>query len=63
MNNIMNKLSVETVIKLNKFVPRSYQLPLMDAIVNKGYKRVLAIMPRRAGKDMTAWNLCIRACI
>lgn len=59
----MNNLPVETVIKLNKFVPRSYQLPLMDAIVNKGYKRVLAIMPRRAGKDMTAWNLCIRACI
>lgn len=59
----MNNLSVETVIKLNKFVPRSYQLPIMDALVNKGYKRVLAILPRRAGKDMTAWNLCIRSCI
>ena len=59
----MNNLKVETVIKLNKFVPRNYQIPIMDALVNKGYRRVLAIMPRRAGKDMTAWNLCIRSCI
>ena len=44
-----------------KFQPREYQKPIMDAILNKGYKRVLAIMPRRAGKDMTAFNICIRA--
>lgn len=50
----------EAQIHLNKFKPRSYQLPLWDAIENKGYKRVLAILPRRAGKDVTAWNLCIR---
>lgn len=47
-------------IKL-KFEPREYQKPIMDAILNKGYKRVLAIMPRRAGKDMTAFNICIQA--
>lgn len=41
-------LGVETVIKLNKFKPRPYQLPILDAIENKGYKRVLAILPRRA---------------
>jgi hypothetical protein len=35
----------------------------MDAILNKGYKRVLAILPRRAGKDVTAFNICIRACL
>lgn len=29
------------------FTPRDYQLPLFDAIENKGYKRVIAIMPRR----------------
>src|SRR5947207_10702856 len=56
-------LSVETKIKLNKFSPRKYQLPILDAIENKGYKRVLAILPRRAGKDITAWNLCIRQCL
>jgi phage terminase large subunit len=57
------KVPVEAQIKLNKFIPRPYQLPILDAIENKGYKRVLAIMPRRAGKDLTAFNLCIRQCI
>ena len=47
-------------IKLNLFTPRGYQLPLMDAIINKGYRRVVAIMPRRSGKDIVAWNICIR---
>ncbi len=56
-------INVETRIKLNKFVPRDYQLPILDAIENKGYKKVLAILPRRSGKDMTAWQLCIRACL
>lgn len=56
-------IKVETQIKLNKFVPRSYQLPILDAIENKGYRRVLAILPRRAGKDVTAFNLCIRQCL
>ncbi len=54
---------IENQVHLNKFVPRPYQIPLLDAIENKGYKRVLAILPRRAGKDMAAWNLCIRACL
>jgi len=44
-----------------KFQPREYQKPIMDAILNKGYKRVLAILPRRAGKDLTAFNICIQA--
>ena len=56
-------IKVETQIKLNKFTPRSFQIPVMDAIENKGYKRVIAIWPRRAGKDITAWNLCIRQCL
>ena len=53
-------MKVETVIKLNRYKPRFYQLPIVDAIENKGYKRVLAILPRRAGKDITAFNLAIR---
>ena len=53
-------IPLEARIKLNKYIPRSYQLPILDAIENKKYKRVLAILPRRAGKDMTAFNLCIR---
>ena len=50
-------------VQLDRFKPRPYQLPILDAIENKGYKRVLAILPRRAGKDITAFNLCIRACL
>jgi len=53
----------EVVIKLNKFVPRWYQTPMLDAIVNKGYKRVIAVLPRRAGKDIAALNLAIRELI
>jgi len=56
-------MNIETIIKLNQYKPRPYQLPIIDAIENKGYKRVLAIMPRRAGKDVTAFNLMIRAAL
>ena len=56
-------IKVETQIKLNKFKLRPYQIPILDAIENKGYKRVIAILPRRAGKDLTALHLCIRECL
>lgn len=56
-------MSISTEIHLNKFQPRPYQIPMLDALSNKGYKRVLAILPRRAGKDIAAWNYCIRECI
>ncbi len=45
--------------KLNDFVPRPYQLPLLKAL-DSGFKRVLAVLPRRAGKDITALNYVIR---
>ncbi len=57
------KITSENQIILNRFKPRPYQLPIVDAIENKKYKRVIAIMPRRAGKDITAFNLCIRECL
>ena len=53
----------ETTIHLNKFKPRSYQLPIFDAIENKDYRRVLAILPRRAGKDVCGFNLILRAAL
>jgi len=56
-------MRLETKIKLNRYQPRPYQIPIIDAIENKGYKRVLAIMPRRSGKDVTGWNLMIRAAL
>lgn len=44
---------------LNKFKPRAYQLPILKAL-DSGFKRVLAILPRRAGKDITALNYTIK---
>jgi len=45
------------------FIPRPYQTPICDALENKGYKKIIAVLPRRAGKDIVAWNLAIRQCI
>lgn len=56
-------MSIAQTLHLNKFKPRPYQIPLMDAILNKGYKRVVGILPRRAGKDVCAFNIMIRAAI
>lgn len=56
-------MKVEEKIHLNKFIPRDYQIPIFDAIENKGYKRVIAILPRRAGKDACAFNIAIRYAI
>ena len=55
--------TVDRAIRLTKFKPREYQKPIMDALLNKGYKRVMAILGRRAGKDMVALNICIRFCL
>lgn len=54
---------METRIRLNKWKPREYQIPIIDAIENKGFKKVLVCLPRRAGKDVTAWNIAIRQCL
>lgn len=53
----------ELTVHLDTFKPRPYQLPIFDAIENKKYKRVLAILPRRAGKDVCGFNLTIRAAL
>ncbi len=41
-------MNIETQIHLDKFQLRPYQAPLWDAIENKGYRNVLAVLPRRA---------------
>lgn len=56
-------ISVETVIKLSKFIPRPYQLSICNAFEKKGFKKLICVMPRRSGKDVVAWNLMIRAAI
>ena len=58
-------MKVETQIKLDRFQPRPYQLPICKALSTEGgpYRKLLVIMPRRAGKDILCWNLMIRAAI
>lgn len=52
----------ETRLKLNRFQPRPYQIPALQAL-EKGCKRVLLIWPRRAGKDIVAFNWVIREAV
>jgi len=42
----------------HKFIPREYQLPLFEAMAD-GYKRLIYVAHRRAGKDKTIWNITI----
>lgn len=54
---------MKKTIDLNDyFTPRDYQMPILDAF-RRGYKRILAVLPRRAGKDLTCWNLMIEEAI
>ena len=40
----------------HKFEPREYQLPIFKAI-DSGYKRIIQIRHRRAGKEKTDINI------
>ncbi len=42
---------------------RDYQKPIFDAIFNAKIKRMVIVMPRRAGKDLTLWNAAIMQCL
>jgi len=51
---------LQAIIKLDKFKPRSYQLSVCNAFEKKGFKKLMCVWPRRAGKDIVVWNLVIR---
>lgn len=38
---------------------RQYQVPLWEAMFNRGYRRGITVWPRRNGKDLIYWNACI----
>jgi hypothetical protein len=42
------------------YIPRDYQLPIWEAF-DEGYRRLIYVAHRRAGKDKTCWNIMIRA--
>jgi phage terminase large subunit len=56
-------MNLEHKAHLNKFQCRWYQKPIWDAIENEGYRKVVVVLPRRAGKDICLWNLAIRQCL
>ncbi len=51
------------VIELDQFKARKYQKPIFRALENEGYRRLVAIWPRRAGKDVAGFNLMIRQAV
>lgn len=53
----------QKTIKLDQFQPRGYQQKLVDAFEGGKIKRFVAIWPRRAGKDICAFNLVVRAAL
>ena len=53
-------MRVETKIKLNKFIPRDYQVPVVRAIEENGCKRALLCWARRSGKDHIALFIALR---
>jgi len=57
--NFIDESEKELIIELDYFKPRDYQLSLLDAIINKDYKKAIAIMPRRSGKDFMALFICL----
>jgi phage terminase large subunit len=58
------KLTPELILKLERFQPRPYQTRVIKAIEGQQpFKKVLAILPRRAGKDIVAFNLAVRQCM
>lgn len=42
------------------YVPRPYQMPIWKAF-DEGYKRMVLVMHRRSGKDLTCFNILARA--
>ena len=56
-------MKAQTVLEFDKFKLRPYQVPLFRALEERKFKRYLAIWPRRAGKDIVAFNALFRAAV
>ena len=56
----------EKTIVLDQFTPRDYQINICRAFEQKDkteIRKFVVVWPRRAGKDICAFNLCIRECM
>ena len=50
-------------LDVKKYQPRDYQRPVFKAFEKDGFNRGVVCWPRRAGKDLTALNLLLRAAL
>lgn len=55
-------MNIEDKLILDRFKPRFYQKEIIQAL-DDGYKKLVIILPRRAGKDITGWNIAIEQCL
>ena len=55
--------NVETRVKLNSITFRPYQIPIIRAIENDGFRRAVVLLPRRAGKDFLCLQIALRQCL
>lgn len=60
---MLNKINVEDRIILDRFQLRWYQTELWQSVRESNHRNILALFCRRAGKDLTCWNLAIWQCI
>ena len=57
----MSNIVTNNIPQFDRFLPRPYQIPLCKAFESQSFKKYLVIWPRRAGKDICALNLLLRA--
>lgn len=55
-------MNVESQIILDRFKPRPYQQEILNAL-DRGFKKLVIVLPRRAGKDILGWNIAIQQCL
>ena len=53
------EIQTDEATKINGFEPKEYQKPILKAL-DSGFRYVMTVIPRRAGKDVTALNYMIR---
>lgn len=61
--NLRERTRLRQIVNNNGYVPRPYQQPFWDAWNSGKYSKFVKVWHRRAGKDLTDFNLCIREAI
>lgn len=54
------KKKEERILTVDTFKPRWYQIPIINAVERDGFKKLVIVLSRRAGKDVCALNILLR---